>query len=122
MRSWGLSSALKQNIDHDLFFFWWNWDLNFLLTKQALYYLRHTSSPFFSGYFGDGILQTICPGWPQTVIFSISTSQVAKITGLSHWHPVGRDFLETLFLFAFTTWDSLGSSFSFLISHFQFFP
>jgi hypothetical protein len=27
------------------------------------------------------------PGWPQTIILLISASQVAKITGLSHWHP-----------------------------------
>jgi hypothetical protein len=31
---------------------------------QALYHLSHFCSPFFSGYFGDGILQTVCPGWP----------------------------------------------------------
>jgi hypothetical protein len=28
----------------------------------------HTSSPFWSGYFGDGFSGTIGPGWPQTVI------------------------------------------------------
>jgi hypothetical protein len=27
-----------------------------MLTKQAFYFLRHTSSPFFFGYFGDGIV------------------------------------------------------------------
>jgi hypothetical protein len=31
-----------------------------------------------------GILWTICPGWPQIVIFPISASQVARITGISH--------------------------------------
>jgi hypothetical protein len=32
-------------------------------------------------------LQTVCQDWPQTVIFLISSSQVARITGVSHWHP-----------------------------------
>jgi hypothetical protein len=34
------------------------------LAKQALYHLSHTSSPFCSGYFGDGVSQTICLDWP----------------------------------------------------------
>jgi hypothetical protein len=33
-----------------------------------------------------GVLQTICLGWPWTKILLISASQVAKITGMSHWH------------------------------------
>jgi hypothetical protein len=40
----------------------------FALAKQALYCLSHTSSPFCSDYFGDGILKAICPGWPLTMI------------------------------------------------------
>jgi hypothetical protein len=32
-----------------------------------------------------GIAQTICPGWPQTAISLISASQVARMTGVSHW-------------------------------------
>jgi hypothetical protein len=47
--------------------------------------LSHTSSPLCSGYFGDGISQTIYSGWPQTSMLPISASQVAKITGVSHW-------------------------------------
>jgi hypothetical protein len=39
-----------------------------MLTKQALY------------YFEFRVLQTICQGWPQTVILLISASQVARIT------------------------------------------
>jgi hypothetical protein len=27
------------------------------------------------------------PGWPQTTILLILYSQVARITGMSHWHP-----------------------------------
>jgi hypothetical protein len=38
--------------------FWWNWDLiqAFTLAKKVLYCLIPASSPFFSGYFGDGFL------------------------------------------------------------------
>jgi hypothetical protein len=46
--------------------------------------LSHTSSPFCSGYFGGGILWTICPGWPWTEILPISASQVARITDINH--------------------------------------
>jgi hypothetical protein len=46
--------------------------------------LSHTSYPFCSGYFGDGVSQTIPPGWPCTMIFPISACQVAKITGISN--------------------------------------
>jgi hypothetical protein len=47
--------------------------------KQALYCLSHTSSPFCSGYFGDGVLGTICAGWPWTMSCLISASQDARI-------------------------------------------
>jgi hypothetical protein len=36
----------------------------FMLAKQTLCCLSHTSSPFCSGYFGDGVSQIICQGWP----------------------------------------------------------
>jgi hypothetical protein len=51
------------------------WTQRFVFTKQVLYHLSHTSSPFCSGYFGDGVLQTICPGWPWTVTLLILASQ-----------------------------------------------
>jgi hypothetical protein len=54
------------------------------LTKQALYCLSHTLNSLCSGYFGDGIYQTFCWGWPQITILLISTSQVARITGVTH--------------------------------------
>jgi hypothetical protein len=83
-----------------------------LRTKQALYHLSHTSS---SGHFfvtWTTILlfaflcaisvmicthqhtqllvemkspKLFCLGWPQITILPISASQVARITGLSHW-------------------------------------
>jgi hypothetical protein len=39
------------------------WIQGFVLAKQALNCLSHSSSPFCSGYFGNGVLQTICLGW-----------------------------------------------------------
>jgi hypothetical protein len=53
------------------------------LLKQALCCLNHTSRPFHSGYFGDGGLVNCVLGWPQTAVFNISASQVARITGTS---------------------------------------
>jgi hypothetical protein len=64
------------------------------LTKQALYNLIHTSSPFWHAYFGDGVSQTICPGWPRTAVIPISVSQVARITGMSQQCPVDICFLK----------------------------
>jgi hypothetical protein len=58
----------------------------FEFAKQMIYCLSHTSNPFFSGYFGDGVSQNICPGWPRTVILWISVSQVPVIAGMSHQH------------------------------------
>jgi hypothetical protein len=36
----------------------------------------------FSGYFGNRVSQTICPGWPRTAILQVSASQVLRITGV----------------------------------------
>jgi hypothetical protein len=47
---------------------------------------------FCSGYFGDGLLRTVCPGCPKTTILLISASQVARITGMSHQHPATHLF------------------------------
>jgi hypothetical protein len=76
--------AFKQTY---FFLFWWNWGLNSGLhgCKQVCYHLSHTSSPFSSGYFGDGVSRTICPGRPQTMILLISASQGAGITSVSYW-------------------------------------
>jgi hypothetical protein len=56
------------------------WSQGFVLVKQVLYYLSHTSSPFCSGYFRDGVLRAICVGWPWTVILPSSASQVQNLT------------------------------------------
>jgi hypothetical protein len=39
------------------------------------------------------VLKTVCPGWPWTPVLPISTSWVARITGVSHWCPAWADFL-----------------------------
>jgi hypothetical protein len=46
------------------FFFLVGLGFGFTLAKQALYCLHHAFSLFGSDYFGDGLFQTICPGWP----------------------------------------------------------
>jgi hypothetical protein len=67
--------------------------------------LSHTSSPFCSRYLGDGVSQTICQSWSQTLILPISAYQVARIT-----EPLalGRCFLKRVFLYSPGwpgTWD-----------------
>jgi hypothetical protein len=57
------------------------------IAKQRFYHLSHISSPFCSGYFGDGVSETICLGWPPTTILWISASPVARMTGRSHRCP-----------------------------------
>jgi hypothetical protein len=56
-----------------------------MLTKQVLYLLAHTSGSFCSGYFGDGISQTICLDCDKKkIVLLISASQVARITIVNH--------------------------------------
>jgi hypothetical protein len=47
---------------------------------------------FCIGFFRDRVSRTICLGWPQSMIFLISASQVARITGMSHWRLLQYDF------------------------------
>jgi hypothetical protein len=63
------------------------WTQGFALAKQVLYCLKHTSSVLCFSYFGDGLLWTVCSGWPQAVILLISASHIARITGMSHCGP-----------------------------------
>jgi hypothetical protein len=64
------------------FFFFFLVELGF--EHKVFYHLSHTSSLFCYGYFGDGILGTICPGWPRTAILPVSASQVSRITDMNH--------------------------------------
>jgi hypothetical protein len=57
------------------------------LRLQLLYHLSNTSSYLsflWLFFFGDRVSGTISLSWPQTLILLISTSQVARITGMSH--------------------------------------
>jgi hypothetical protein len=61
-----------------------------MFVKQVL--LRHTFSPFCSGYFGDGgllnyLLRLASKGDPP-----ISASQVATIKSMSHTPPASLNF------------------------------
>jgi hypothetical protein len=73
--------------------------------------LSYISSPFC--YFGDGVLQMICLGWPWTTILS-SASQVIRIIGMSHNH-LAHVFiwlcLEKMTLLSITVgWDWISAS------------
>jgi hypothetical protein len=71
---------------------------------SAGYHLSHTSAHFAVIILEMGrVSRTICLGWPQTAVFLISASQVARITGVSHFH------LSCCFLFCFITHLKLGS-------------
>jgi hypothetical protein len=67
-----------------------------MFAEQALYRLSHTSSPFFSGYFGDGGLTKYLPRMTEPQIHLISASQVARIIGVSQ-----STWLENLFKILF---------------------
>jgi hypothetical protein len=90
-----VSQTPKLLYSFNFFFFLqdWVWTQGSTFAKQAFYCLSHTSSPFCSGYFGDGVFQTICPGWPWTVILLTSASQIAGITGVSYGCLASFNFL-----------------------------
>jgi hypothetical protein len=67
--------------------FWCDWVLNSGLHtyKTVALPLNHISSPFCSAYFGDRVSQTICLGWPWTMILPmILASQIARVIDMSH--------------------------------------
>jgi hypothetical protein len=64
-------------INIKVIYFWWE------LRASCLHCSSHTSSPFCSGYFEDGVSRTICLDWSQTVILPIAASQVAKIIAIA---------------------------------------
>jgi hypothetical protein len=74
-----------------VFFFksWWDWfELRaFAVGKQTLYHLNHTTRQFALVILEMEFSWTVCLGWPWTTTLPISASQVARITGLSHWCP-----------------------------------
>jgi hypothetical protein len=48
--------------------------------------LSHTSSPFCSGYFGDGVSETIYYCWKSNWDSPDLNLQVARSIGMNHWH------------------------------------
>jgi hypothetical protein len=74
------------------------WIQGFSVAGQTLLLELH-SVPFCSAYFGNGVLQTLCLGWPQTTIPhtpQISASQVANVTGVSYQCLAALIILESL--------------------------
>jgi hypothetical protein len=76
--------------DFFFFFFFFGgtvvWPPGFVLSMQALYNFSPTSSTICSGYFfGDGNLKNYLPWLVSNHNPPISASQVARITGVSHW-------------------------------------
>jgi hypothetical protein len=59
-----------------------------LRLKVRAYTLSHSTSPFWWKVFQDRVLQTSCWSWLATAILLIPASWIARITGMSHWHPV----------------------------------
>jgi hypothetical protein len=71
-----------------------------MLVKQLLYHLSHTSSVWL--FWRWGSLKLFVKALPQTVILLISTSQVARITGMSHQCLArGSAFLKIVFYLLF---------------------
>jgi hypothetical protein len=56
--------------------------------------VSHTSSPFCSGYFGEGVSWTICLGWCQTYILLLSAPSVARIAVMNHQHPALKHLIR----------------------------
>jgi hypothetical protein len=74
-------------------------DLRFCMDIGKLWEPLHpsvTTPPvhFCSGYFGHGVLQTICLSWPGTEILPISTSKVARIIEAQVLGPIGTFNLQ----------------------------
>jgi hypothetical protein len=78
----------------NFFFFWWygirtlqlsytkTWTQVFALSRQVLYHLIFTSSPFCSGHFGDRVLLLLRPAWPPVLLFMLPVE--AGVTGMCH--------------------------------------
>jgi hypothetical protein len=68
-----------------IYLFWWNWVNSGLHTsKEVLHSLSQNSSPFCSGYFGDGGLTNCLSGLALNFDPPDLFSQVASIIGMSH--------------------------------------
>jgi hypothetical protein len=75
-------------------FFWWAFELR-ASHLQSSHSTAWATPPahFTLDILEMGVSQTICPGWPQTMILLISAFQEARMTGVSHQHLAkGQDF------------------------------
>jgi hypothetical protein len=83
-----LYTILTSLLDFLSFFSWWNWGLNLglCISKAGILLLEiYLQSILFWLFWRWGSHELFCLGWHQAVIFSISASQVARITGVSLW-------------------------------------
>jgi hypothetical protein len=61
------------------------WTQGFIFAKQALYFSTQLQYIFILWLLLEmGVSWTICLGWSQTMILSISAFQLARIIGMSH--------------------------------------
>jgi hypothetical protein len=69
------------------FFFWWDCSLNsgFHTCKASTLLLEPHLQSILCWLFWRWGLMNYCLEWPPTVILQIPASQVAGITGVSHW-------------------------------------
>jgi hypothetical protein len=74
------------------FFFWQYWSLNSGPSPWAT-----PPALFCDEYFWDRVSRTICPGYIRTTILLISVSWVARIIGMSHWHPAVTHFFKKMY-------------------------
>jgi hypothetical protein len=86
-KEWINLSPGSCTFSNDFFFMGLEFELRVSHLQSRHFTLSHTSSSFCSGYFGDGVWWTICPDWPHMAILSVSASQIARITDMSHQHP-----------------------------------
>jgi hypothetical protein len=86
-----------------LHYFLWDWGMNSGLHICKAGALQLESQPLV--HFAlvilevGGVSQTICLGWPQTMILQISASPVARITNVGHQQPTHLNHFILLYLF-----------------------
>jgi hypothetical protein len=79
-------------------FFWQYWGLNSRPTPWAT-----PPALFCDGFFQNRVSRTICPSWFWTAILLITTSQVARISGVTRWHPGNYALLLSVWCFGFNS-------------------
>jgi hypothetical protein len=69
------------------FLFWWDWGLKSGLCscKAGSLPLEYCLQSILLWLLWRWGLENYLLGWPQTMILLISASQIARITGVSHW-------------------------------------